>query len=634
MKARIFLSICLILFDIFLLPWMITLLPLFLEHNIAAPTLWIDSFSLLDITLVFNDEAIRTIWLTCQGLIALCFLLLFWKDVPKKKYKLGELGGPEAAGHGEHGTSRLQTAKEIDLTSTVWFTNTSPKKGGAVLGMTPYATHSTKKLNEIFHKVWLDTEDTHTLLIGTTRSGKSRRNIMPAIWTNGKAGESMIVTDPKGELYKRTQSYLRDKGYNIVLLDFRTPTRGNHWNPMDGVNEAIQKGDVSRASKVAWDIASMISPVPTRGDDIWANGTQSVLAATILAVSMEADSDSKKHLGSVYQMLIELGKPILLKKQTFVPLNYYFSNLPTGHIAKSAFGTAALAPTGQRGSFYTGAAAKLRLWSDPNIAFMTSKQDHDMQRFGEEKTAVFLVIPDEETTYHVLASLYINQAYQALISSASKNEDRLKIRTNFLLDEFGNLPVIPNFDTKITVSLGRGIRFTLVVQSIDQLRNHYRDSVKTILGNCHTWIYLLTTDQETAEEVSKRTGNYTIESEGTSSTVQQKGYTRGFSSGTTKRALFDSNEILRWPKDKALVLRARQYPAVMYSPDLSEWQADLDLINDNRAVEKDSLDVSYYMPDIWDEEETSDDETLVKEMEQENQNENEQAKEDELANML
>ncbi len=632
MKARIFLSICLILFDILLLPWVLSLIPLFIQHNIAAPTMWIESFSLIDIILVFENEAIRAIWLACQGLIALCFLLLFWKDVPKKKYKIGELGGPEAAGHGEHGTSRLQTAKEIDLTSTVWFTDKPLDKGGAILGMAPYATYSTKKLNGIFHKVWLDTEDTHTLLIGTTRSGKSRRNILPAIWTNGQAGESMIVTDPKGELYKKTQSYLREKGYRIVLLDFRTPTRGNHWNPMDGVNEAIQNGDLSKASKIAWDIAAMISPVPTRGDDIWANGTQSVLAATILAVSMEADSDKKKHLGSVYQMLIDLGKPIILNKQPFVPLNHYFSTLPMGHIAKSAFGTASLAPTGQRGSFYTGAAAKLRLWSDPNIAFMTSKQDHEMQTFGEEKTAVFLVIPDEETTYHVLASLYINQAYQALISSANRNEDRLKIRTNFLLDEFGNLPVIPNFDTKITVSLGRGIRFTLVVQSIDQIRNHYRDSVKTILGNCHTWIYLLTTDQETADEVSKRTGNYTIESESTSSTVQQKGYTRGFSSGTTRRALFDANEILRWPKDKSLVLRARQHPAVMYSPDLSEWQAYADFVEDNRAVEKDSLDVAYYVPDIWGQEEEHEEDVLVNELE--NDNEIEQEKEDELANML
>jgi type IV secretion system protein VirD4 len=634
LKARIFLSVCLVLFDIFLLPWIITFLPLFLEHNIQAPTLWIDSFSLLDIALVFNNEAIRTIWITCQGLIALGFLLLFWKDVPKKKYKLGELGGPEAAGHGEHGTSRVQTDKEIDSTSTVWFTNNPLEKGGAVLGMVPYNTHSTKKMNEIFHKVWLDTQDTHTLLIGTTRSGKSRRNIIPAIWTNGKAGESMIITDPKGELYTRTQSYLREKGYEIVLLDFRTPTRGNHWNPMDGVNQAIQFGDISQASKIAWDIASMISPVPIRGDDIWANGTQSVLAATILAISMEADSDEKKHLGSVYQMLIELGKPMLLNKKPFVPLNHYFDSLPMGHIAKSAFGTASLAPTGQRGSFYTGAAAKLRLWSDPNIAFMTSKQDHEMQTFGEKKTAVFLVIPDEETTYHVLASLYINQAYQALISSANRNEDRLKIRTNFLLDEFGNLPVIPNFDTKITVSLGRGIRFTLVVQSIDQLRNHYRDSVKTILGNCHTWIYLLTTDQETAEEVSKRTGKYTIESESTSSTVQQKGYTRGFSSGTTGRPLFDANEILRWPEDKALVLRARQHPAVMNAPDLSVWQADRDFVKNNKAIEKDSLDVSYYIPDIWNENEVFEEEQLLNELDQEKENDSELEKEDELANML
>lgn len=598
MKARIFLAVCLVIVDLLLLPWIVTFLPLFLEHNIEAPKIWFESFSLLLLMDVLQDEALRSLWLTAQGIIGLGFLLIFWRDVPKKKYKVGEIGGPEAVGRGEYGTSRWQTKEEIDQTSTVWTTQKPLEKGGVVIGMIPYNALSTKKLHGIFHKVWLDTEDTHTLVIGTTRSGKSRRMIMPTIWSLAQAGESMIITDPKGELYERTQKYLKQHGYEVVLLDFRKPTRGNYWNPMEGVNSAVQDGDLSLASEIAWDIANMISPTPTKGEPIWSNGTQSVLAATILAVAIESPSERQKHLGSVYQMLIELGKPIPLGKTVFVPLNYFFENLPVGHVAKSAYGTASLAPPGQRGSFFTGAAADLRLFSDPNIALLTSKQDHDMSKIGEKKTAVFLVIPDEKTTRHILASLYINQSYQALITSANRNGDRLKIRTNYLLDEFGNLPIIPNFDTKITVSLGRGIRFTLIVQSIDQIRNHYRDTLKTIIGNCHTWVYILTTDQETAEEISKRTGKYTIESENTSSTVQQKGYSMGFSSGRTGRFLLDANEILRFPVDKALVLRTRQYPAIMDMPDLSKWQTEQDFVKSNEAIMKDSLQVDYYIPII------------------------------------
>ncbi|MCZ2845731.1 MAG: type IV secretory system conjugative DNA transfer family protein [Candidatus Bathyarchaeota archaeon] len=588
MKIRIFLTVIILLLDVILLPSALKFPIMLSEHGVATPDIWFKEFNVLNaLKLIIEDEKFRFLWLVSQGFVICLIVVLFWRDIPRRKNRLLDgVGGPESAGSGQHGTSRWQTEKETDETSTVWKTNEPLKKGGLVIGMQP---KNTKTL-----KVWLDTEDSHMLILGTTRSGKTRTMLYPTIWTLAHSDESMVLSDPKGELYGRTNKYLRKKGYNVVLLDFRNPKRGNHWNPMETVIKAIEEGDESLASEMAWDIANMISPHNSKGERIWTDGQQSVCASLILAVAMEAEKREEKHLTSVYQMLIELGKSIPTPAGPYVPLNNYFDSLPTGHIAKAAFGTAALAPDRTRGSFFTGVASELKLYADPSISFLTSQQDHTLESIGKTKTAVFLIIPDENTTRHILASLYINQCYSALVKVANQNNDRLPVRTNFLLDEFGNLPPISDFDKKITVSAGRGIRYTLIIQDFQQLKKLYHDNAATITGNCHTWLYLLTTDEVTAERISKKTGKYTVETEGHSSTVQNKGSSRGFSGGITGRSLLTADEILRWPKFKALVLRARQFPAYLPLPDLSEWPADKDFVQ----VEEDEYKKLTYAP-IW-----------------------------------
>ena len=285
----------------------------------------------------------------------------------------------------------------------------------------------------------MDTNDTHTLIIGATRSGKTRRLIFPTIWELGKAGESMVLTDPKGELYERSRDYLKSQGYNIVLLDFRNPRRGNYWNPIHPVAQAVSRGDYSEASEMAWDIAHMVvHQKPHTGDPLWPNGEESVIAAMILLTVLEAPEERFKHMGTAYSILYSLGAA---EEDGKLPLNDYIASLPAGHLSKAAYGTALLAPYRTRASFFTGASADLRLWADPSIVHLTSCQDHELNMPGREKTAVFLCIPDEKGTRHVLASLYVDQIYQALVDLATREGGRLPVRVNFLLDEFGNSQV-------------------------------------------------------------------------------------------------------------------------------------------------------------------------------------------------
>ena len=583
MLRKIGLAILVFIFlggSVLVLPWVLRLPEYIMENPLRAADLWIEAIRdspLAATKLLLDDPAFRRIWLFAQPLVLGAFLWVLWQPGirKRKKHITDGVGGPEASEYSiTHGSSRWQKKSEINKNTTVWNTVRKPEKGGIVLGY----DHKTRK-------AWLETRDFHTLLIGATRSGKTRRIIFPTIWHLAQAEESMIITDPKGELYERSRDYLEGEGYTVTLLDFRNPKRGNFWNPLDPVVQSIKAEDLPRASEQAWDIAHMIvHQKPQTGDPLWANGEESLIAALILAAAIEAPKKNK-HMGTCYAMVSELGgakeELVTVGKKVFtkssIPLNDYIQGLPLGHLARAAYGTAMLATEKVRASFFTGAAADLRLWADPGIVHLTSRQGHCLKSAGREKTAVFLVIPDEKSTRHMLASLYIDQTYQALVELAIANKGRLPVRVNFLLDEFGNLPIINDFDKKLTVAGGRNMRFTLVIQDVTQLQRHYKESQQTITGNCHTWIYLLTADMETAQLVAAKTGQYTVETESYSSSVQTRGESYGSNQGTTGRALLLPDEVLRWPQDMSLVLQARQFPMKLPLPDLSRWRADKEL---------------------------------------------------------
>lgn len=570
-NVRIMLLVIITLIDIMIVPTILEFPRYVVKYGLSAPTVFFDEINLFrPLKLVITDSGFRNMFLIFQPLVVVLMFYLMWNNsLRRKETKLNGLGGPKAAGSGEFGTSRWMSKKEVEKVTEVWNTNKIPLKGGLVLGM-----EKDSKGNEI---VWLETQDTHSLWIGTTRSGKSRTGMIPTINAISEAGESLIINDPKGELYTKTHQMLRDKGYKIILLDFRNPGRGNKWNPMNLIVENFQSGNESLASESAFDMAhTIIHQKPKKGDSIWQDGPEAIIAAMSLAVAMEAPEKKYKTLFSVYNSLLELGQPVpLIPSGEYVPLTEYFKDLPRGHLAKLAYGAAGLAPDRQRGSFYTGVASELRLFSDPGIAHLTSDQDHELDAVGKEKTAVFMIVPDEKSTRHVMASLYIDQTYQALVKLSNTTPNgRLPVRVNFLLDEFGNMPPISDFATKITVAAGRGIRYHLVVQDFGQLKLKYGEQAGVIKNNCLTKIYLLTSDMATAEEISKMTGRYTVETQNVSVSAQNKNITTSssLSSSLTGRPLLDPHEITKWEYGNSLVFLQRQNPIHLPLPDYSEWK--------------------------------------------------------------
>lgn len=548
----------LLLVDLLLVPRLLTL-PLNLKAYGFKPGLeaWkkeLLAHPLAGPAILMRDTKVCTVWFWFQLPVGVAVLtLLFPSGRPRGKVR--DLGGPEAAGRGQFGTARWRTRKEIVRTLTEWRYPDRPPLGGFVVDSG----------NDRHFAAWLDASETHCLVIGATRSGKSRRIILPTIWVLAQAGESMIISDPKGELYHTACGYLKCQGYEVILIDLRQPLRGNRWNPLLPVVEAFKRNDVVEASQAAWDIAHIIThQYPHYGDPIWPQAQESLTAALALAVADQAPGEAK-HLASAYRMLAELGAGGGEELD-----GYFRKQLPEDHPARSAYGVAALSEDRLRSSIFTGTAAQLRLWADPEVIYLTAAQDHDLALVGKTRTAVFIVIPDERQTRDVLATLYISQAYQALTDEAKKT-GKLPVRVNFILDEFGNLPAIPAFDRKLTVAAGRGMRFLLAVQDLAQIKARYREASQTITANCATWVYLATADIETAKVISAKTGQYTVATESYSSQVRYTDHSQGTTEALTARPLLLPDEVLRWPRGEALILQTGHNPARLPLVDLSEW---------------------------------------------------------------
>jgi type IV secretion system protein VirD4 len=184
----------------------------------------------------------------------------------------------------------------------------------------------------------------------------------------------------------------------------------------------------------AWDMTNTLVG-KAQGEKIWTNGEMSVIAAAILCVVC----DNKKrpeyqNLTNVYWFISEMCKTIAGK----MPMLEYVKKLPPTHPAKALLSISDVAPSRTRGSFYTSALTTLRLFTSKSIYGITNQSDFSITGVGERKQALFIILPDEKTTFYPIASLVISQQYELLANMADRRGGRLKQRVNFMLDEFGN----------------------------------------------------------------------------------------------------------------------------------------------------------------------------------------------------
>lgn len=437
----------------------------------------------------------------------------------------------------------------------------SIRRGGVVLGM--------KKENDT-EQIYYVGDDTHTLTIGATRSGKTRSVVLQSICTIALSGESMVISDPKAELYHYSAPFLKRMGYEVVALDLKNPEKSHHYNLLQPVIDAAKAGNMERAEMLAWDMTNILVGKETgNSEKIWHNGEMSVIAATILCVV--ADNIKRydyQNFTNVYWFMAEMCKTIGGK----MPLLEYVKKLPQSHPARALLSITDVAPTRTRGSFYTSALTTLRLFTSKSINAITCKSDFSLTDVGSKKQALFIILPDEKTTFYPIASLIVSQQYELLANMADKRGGRLERRVNYILEEFGNFTPITDLTTKLTVAAGRGIRFNLYLQSFEQLKEKYDEHVSnTIKSNCQTWIYLQADDKETLQEISEKLGSYTTSSYQLSASHAK--YSTPSSSQSVsliERKLLTPDEVRRVSRPYQIVT-SRTHPAMMFSPDLSGW---------------------------------------------------------------
>ncbi|WP_250277593.1 VirD4-like conjugal transfer protein, CD1115 family [[Clostridium] colinum] len=412
-------------------------------------------------------------------------------------------------------------------------------------------------------KIYYNDDDTHSIILGATRSGKGRTVLLQTIGIQGLAGENMILSDPKGELFCYTNEFLKNLGYEVIALDFEEPEKSNSYNFLQNVIDYVNEGDMTRAIDSVEDIVDMLVQKGSN-EPIWENGEKSILAFAILLIVIEnKDKPEYQNLTNVYNFL---SKMCISDENGKIPLNKYIQELPDDHPAKMKASISLVAPEKTRGSFFTSALSTLRLFASPFIYEMSKQTDFNIND-SSKKRAIFIILPDQKQTYNSLAGLFISQYYNSLIKNAKANGNRLERRVNFNLDEFGNYPAINGMESKMTVSAGYGIRFNLFIQSFAQLKSVYDEDVARVLkDNAETLIYLRSKDTETLREVSERLGTYTVlnvtESNGKGSFTSSTSY--------VERPLLNYKEVEKIKRPNTLVLKDGEN-IIFYAPDLSNW---------------------------------------------------------------
>ena len=281
-------------------------------------------------------------------------------------------------------------------------------------------------------KMWVDDGEAHNLVIGATGSGKTQIVVFPMIRILAKAGESMIVTDPKGELYEGTSEMLREKGYNIVILNFRNPQNGNAWNPMTLPYRLYKEGNQDKAIELLDDLAQNILADEKANDPFWTQSSADFFTGLALGLFEDA-TEEQINLNSI-NLMSTLGEERFGGPNNNYIKEYFNDKDPAKPAYVNASGTV-YAPEETKGGVLSTFKQKIKLFSSrDNLSEMLAYSDFDMKDIGRKKTAVFMIVQDEKKTLHPLATIFIKQAYETLIDVAQEAGGKLPFRTNFILD--------------------------------------------------------------------------------------------------------------------------------------------------------------------------------------------------------
>jgi len=442
----------------------------------------------------------------------------------------------------------------------------------------------------------------HGLIIGSTGSGKTTTFINPTIQELAHSGakSSLVVTDPKGELFQSHSKLLAERGWDVLVLDLRDPYESSKWNPLSDLYDRYQHylhcadglyirtdppaesglelldppGDygeewyefsgsayasrrrlvnILRTEKQKIydelyedlnDLISILVPIDNQDDPVWEKGARSIIMAVALAM-LEDSAFPELEMTREKFCFYNINKAIGNNADDYKELRDYFAgrNVLSKSVALSKQVLSAANET--LASYMSIAFDKMSLFNDEGLCALTGSTEIDPASVASKPTALFLKIPDEKDTRHALAGVFVLSLYKSLIKVASARESlSLPRNVYFLLDEFGNMPRIDKFDKMITVGRSRKIWFEMVVQSLAQLKNVYGDTIADIIkSNCGLKMFIGSNDIDTCKEFSELCGNISVSTKSVSTSTAKDADGYNVSESIQSRPLIYPSEL-------------------------------------------------------------------------------------------
>lgn len=380
---------------------------------------------------------------------------------------------------------------------------------------------------------------------GASGSKKTRAFCMNRILQSAARKESLIICDPKSELYEKASSYLRSQDYVVRIFNLVSPENSDSWSCLAEV-----EGQELMAQLFVDVIIKNTSG--GKGDHFWDSAEMNLLKALVLYVDQSYPPETK-NMGQVYQ---------LLTLQSEKELNSLFDVLPNTHPAKAPYTLFKQSSDTVRSGVIIGLGSRLQVFQSELIKKITARDEIDLELPGQKPCAYFLVTSDQDSTFDFLASLFLSFAFIKLVRYADKNCEggRLPVPVHVLGEELTACGTIPDLSRRLSVIRSRNISMSCVFQNLAGLQNRYpNDLWQEIIGNCDIQLFLGCTDPLTAEFVSSRTG---LASVAVSSQSKELGswrisnYTPEFreTSSVGKRPVMTPDEVLRLPIDEALII--------------------------------------------------------------------------------
>lgn len=475
----------------------------------------------------------------------------------------------KTAGNGQHGTARWasnreikKTYRHIPFTPEEWRKNpdSRPKEQGIVVGC-----QSKKKTTTAL----VDTGDVHCMMIGAAGVGKTAYWLYPNIEYACASGMSFLSTDTKGDIMRNYGSIAsKYYGYNISVIDLRNPMRSHGNNLLhlvnkymdlySGTNEVQYKAKAEKYAKIIAKtiILSGMEAGSFGQNSYFYDAAEGLITASILLVS-EFCKPEERHIVSVFKIIQELLAPGRNRnKNQFQQL---MELLPPDHKAKWFAGAALNTAEQSMASVMSTALSRLNAFLDSELeTILCNDTEIDAERFCKEKSAIFIIMPEEDSSKYFMVSLLIQQLYREILAVADEHGGKLENRVVFYCDEFGTLPRIESAEMMFSASRSRRVSIVPIIQSFAQLQKNYsKEGAEIIIDNTQLTVFGgFAPNSESAQILSKAMGSRTAL---TGSVTQSKGE-GSRSLQMIERPLMTPDELKALPKGTFIVTKTGFYP--------------------------------------------------------------------------